>query len=244
MLSAATSWLWPASSLFVLIEPIVDSRCAKGIDVSQMHLLMCVNLPARSISDIIQMTYRFAVALFLALGLSACTSLLPRGSSSAPGGFASFEQAQAAAQRIVPLETRFQELKGLGFDPEDGANVTQIPYPDLVARLAPYSSLPLSALDPGVRKCVEAQAGCRGYLFNFEQQDRKRIGGFWLDFLNIRRTTHVTGWTFQAMVVVSDGTVLFRNAAGQPRIDRTDSQRNPLGPFQPAGESAGAVILR
>ena len=46
------------------------------------------------------------------------------------------------------------------------------------------------------------------------------------------------------MVVVSNGRVSFRNAAGQPRIDRTDNQRNPLGPLQPAGESAGAVILR
>lgn len=222
---------------------MVDRRM-KGIDVDQLHLLICVNSQSRGGSDINNMRHRLAVALFFLLFLSACTSLLPRGSSSAPGGFASFELAQAAAQRIVPLETRFLELKGLGFDPEDGANVTLIPYPDIVARLAPYSSLPLSALDPGVRKCVEAQADCRGYLFNFEQQDRQRTGGFWLDFLNIRRTTHVTGWTFQALVVVSDGTVLFRNSAGQPRIDRTDRQRNPLGPFQPAGESAGAVILR
>ncbi len=190
------------------------------------------------------MRYRFAVVLVFGIGLTACSSLLPRGSTGEPGGFESFESAQAAAQRIVPLETRFQELKGLGFDPENGPNVTQIPYPELVARLAPYSSLPLSVLDPGVRKCVEAQAGCRGYLFNFEHQDRQRTGGFWLDFLNIRRTTHVTGWTFQALVVVSDGTVLFRNSAGQPKIDRTDSQRNPLGPFQPAGESAGAVLVR
>ncbi|MFZ2293950.1 MAG: hypothetical protein WAW46_02810 [Polaromonas sp.] len=113
-----------------------------------------------------------------------------------------------------------------------------------MARLAPYSALPLSALDTGVRKCVEAQAACRGYLFNFERLDRRRTGGFWLDFLNIRRTSNVTGWSFQALVVVSDGTVLFRNYAGQPQIDRVDRQRNPLGPLQSAGESVGAALFR
>ncbi|WP_177218921.1 hypothetical protein [Polaromonas sp. OV174] len=176
--------------------------------------------------------------------MSACTNLLPRGSTTTPGSFTDFDAAQAAVQRIVPLQTQLSELKAMGFDPEGGANVTLIPYPDIVARLAPYSALPLAALDPGVRKCVEAQATCRGYLFNFELQDRRRTGSFWMDFLNIRRTTHVTGWSFQALVVVSDGTVLFRNHAGQPQIDRVDRQRNPLGPFQPAGEAAGSIILR
>lgn len=190
------------------------------------------------------MNYRLTFLLSACAALSACSSLLPRGSSDTPSSFASFESARAAAEQIIPLKTRVSELKGLGFDPENGANVTLIPYPDIVARLAPYPALPLSALDPGVRKCVEDQAACRGYLFNFERQDRRRSGSFWPDFLNIRRTTYITGWSFQALVVVSNGTVLFRNYAGQPQIDRVERQRNPLGPFQPAGESAGAVLLR
>lgn len=101
--------------------------------------------------------------------------------------------------------------------------------------------MPLSALDPGVRKCVEEQAACRGYLFHFGRQDRRRTGGFWRDFLNIRRTTEVSGWPFQALVV-SDSSVLFRNYAGQAQIDRVETQRNPHGPFQPAGEAAGALL--
>lgn len=190
------------------------------------------------------MKYRLSVVVLGCAALSACSSLLPRSSSDTPGSFATFESAQAAAQRIVPLETQVSALKGLGFDLESGTNVTLIPYPDIVARLAPYPALPLSVLDPGVRKCVDAQAACRGYMFHFEQQERRRTGSFWLDFLNIRRTTYVTGWSFQALVVVSDGTVLFRNYAGQPQIDRVEMQRNPLGPFQPAGEAAGAALMR
>ena len=60
----------------------------------------------------------------------------------------------------------------------------------------------------------------------------------------MRRTTKVTGWWFDALVVVTDGKVLFRNFAGQASTDKVEKQLNPLGPFQPAGESAGSVLIR
>lgn len=176
--------------------------------------------------------------------MTACGSLLPHGSSATPTPFPSFEGARDAAEKIVAFQTRTADLKSLGFDPQDGANVTLIPYPEVVARLAPYPGVPLEELDPGVRKCIEAQAMCNAYLFHFEQQDRQREGGFWSDFLNIRRVTKVSGWWFDALVVVSDETVLFRNVAGQARTDRVEKQTNPLGPLQPAGESAGALLIR
>lgn len=190
------------------------------------------------------MKFRLLTVVMVCAALSACTTLLPSSSSRTPSRFSSFESAREAVQRIVPLETQLSELKDIGFDPEGGANVTLIPYPDILARLAPHPALPLPLLDPGVRKCVEDQAACRGYLFHFERQGRRRIGSFWLDFLNIRRTTEVSGWSFDALVIVSNGTVLFRNYAGQAQIDRVERQSNPLGPLQPAGEAAGALLRR
>lgn len=182
--------------------------------------------------------------LLLAGTLAACSSLLPRGSTDTPAGFATFEQAQAAAEKIVALETATRELARLGFDPDAGPNVTLIPYPDIVGRLAPHPGVPFDKLDAGIRQCIEAQTACRGYVFHFERQDRKREGSFWLDFLNVRRTTQVKGWWFDALIVVTDGKVLFRNFAGQASTDRVEKQFNPLGPFQPAGESAGSVLIR
>jgi hypothetical protein len=189
------------------------------------------------------MVFRPLLVLLLACALGACTSMLPRGRTDTPAGFESFDEAQAAALRVVPLQTAVPQLKALGFDPT-GSNVTLIPYPDIVGRLAPNSSVPLDKLDPGIRTCIEAQGTCRGYVFHFERQDRRREGGFWMDFLNVRRTTYVSGWWFDALIVVSDGTVLFRNYAGQANTDRVERQVNPLGPFQPAGESAGAALIR
>lgn len=181
--------------------------------------------------------------LALAGAAGGCTSLLPRGSSDTPSPFESYAQAQAAAEKIVPFRTKASELGALGFDPQQGRNVTVIPYPDIVARLAPYSGVPLADLDAGIRECILAKSDCKAYKFHFERQDRKREGGFWADFFNIRRVTNVTGWNFDALVVVSNGTVLFRNYAGQAHADRVEKQTNPLGPLQPAGESAGSLLI-
>jgi hypothetical protein len=184
-------------------------------------------------------------AALLVLALPGCQSvLLPRSSQDTPTGFASYQDAEAAALRVVARQTRTNELKGLGFDPIDGTNVTMIPYPQIVARLAPYPGVPVERLDPGIQECINSQTACRGYLFHFERQDRKREGPFLLDFLNVIRTTYVTGWWFEALIVVSDGTVLFRNYGGQATTDRKEKQVNPLGPFQPAGEAAGYALIR
>lgn len=186
---------------------------------------------------------RAALAVLTLLLASGCTNLLPRGTTDTPTGFASFEQARDALLRVQAMKTRTDELKALDFDP-NGANVTLIPYPDIIGRLAPHPGVPVAALDAGVRECIAAQSACRGYLYRFDHQQRRREGSFWLDFLNIRRTTYYSGWWFEALVVVSDGHVLFRNHAGQARTDRVDRQVNPLGPFQPAGEGAGSLLLR
>ena len=185
----------------------------------------------------------FAAAAAIALLLAGCSSMLPRGSTDTPSPFSTYVQAEAAAERIVPFRTRAGELKSLGFDPEDGKNVTIIPYPEIVARLAPYSGVALEQLDPGIRACILARSDCRGYLFHFAREDRKREGGFWRDFLNIQRTTSIKGWWFETLVVVSGDEVLFRNIAGQPHVDRVERQTNPLGPLQPAGEGAGALLV-
>lgn len=190
------------------------------------------------------MLARTIIVLLAGAVLSACGNLLPRGSTDTPPGFADFGQAQAALERIVPMRTATAELPRLGFDPLAGANVTVVPYPDILGRLAPYAGVPFDKLDAGIRRCIEAQTSCRGYLFHFERQERRREGDFWLDFLNLRRTTYVSGWWFDALIVEVDGTVLFRNHAGQARTDRVEKQVNPLGPFQPAGESAGWAVVR
>jgi len=191
----------------------------------------------------VRATCRFACSM-LPLLLVACADLLPRSQSQQPSGFASFEAAAGALEQAVPYKTTVAELRALGFDIEASANVTQIPYPQLIARLAPNSSIPLDALEPGLRDCMLARQACRVYEFRLAHEARQRDGNFWLDFLNFRRSTAIVGWRFEGLLVVRNGTLLFRSYGGEPHIARTELEVRPLGPFQPAGESSGSLLLR
>jgi len=184
----------------------------------------------------------FPSLLMMLAGLSACSSLLPRGSTDVASGFGAFEEARDAIERVTPYQTTTAQLRELGFDVQASANVRQIPYPEVVARLAPNPSVPLAMLDAGIRDCIESRQACRAYEFTFGHQNSRREGSFWADFLNFRRRTEITGWRFLGLVVVRDGVVLFRNYGGEPQIRQTERQSNPLGPLQPAGEAAGALL--
>jgi hypothetical protein len=183
-----------------------------------------------------------ALILVTALGLAGCTALLPSSSAVSPSRFNSFEEAQAALDKTVPYKTTVDDLKALGLDPHDSANVTVIPYPEIISRLAPYSGVALDALDPGVRDCILAQIQCKAYVYRFGRTDRQRDGNFLLDFFNINRHVQVRGWRFEGLVVVRDGVVLFRNSAGEARLDATERTINPLGPFQRSGESSDLLL--
>ena len=173
-----------------------------------------------------------------------CTSLLPSSSSVTPSSFETFEVALSAIEKVIPRRTTLAELTALGFDPHTSSNVTLIPYPDVLGRLVPYPGIAAGDLEPGVRDCISAQKACRAYVFHFGSEQRNREGSFWVDFLNFRRLTKVKGWRFEGLVVVNESNVLFRNFSGEPRIDRTERQSNPLGPFQPAGQSSGRSLFR
>lgn len=187
---------------------------------------------------------RAAGVLAGALWLAGCAALLPHSQSDQPSGFETFEAAAHALDQAVPYRTTTAELKVLGFDLDASPNVTLVPYPQLIARLAPNSSVPLDALDPGIRDCILARQACRVYEFHLVRETRQREGNFFLDFLNFRRFTAINGWHFEGLLVVRDGLLLFQSHAGEPRTDRTELEVHPLGPFQPAGESAGSLLRR
>jgi len=180
--------------------------------------------------------------LVTALGLAGCTALLPSSSAVSPSSFDSFEAAQAALEKTVPYKTTLEELKALGFDPQASANVSIIPYPEVVSRLAPYSGVALDALDPGVRDCILAQTQCKAYVYRFGRVDRQRDGNFFLDFFNIKRDVQMNGWRFEGLVVVRNGIVLFRNSAGESKLNTFEKTTNPLGPFQRSGESSDLLL--
>lgn len=53
-----------------------------------------------------------------------------------------------------------------------------------------------------------------------------------MDIFNFRRETDITGWTFNAMILMVDDLVVYTLHGGQPRIHEKEVSRNPLGPIQ------------
>jgi hypothetical protein len=183
-------------------------------------------------------------AALAAAALSACAHLLPDQAVDTRPPFDSFASARAAVERVEPFRTRIGELGPLGFDIQGQRNVTVIAYPDLVARLAPNSSVPLADLDAGIRECILARDACRAYGFHFWSERRERRGGFLADFFNFDRTTAISSWRLDALIVVRGDTVLFRSFGGEPDNVRIEHQRNPLGPLQSAGDEVLGAAMR
>jgi hypothetical protein len=176
--------------------------------------------------------------------LAGCAhGLLPQAGADATSGFKTFGEAQAAFVQIVPSRTTTAELTRIGFDIA-APNVRQIPYPDLVARLAPNGSVAFDELDPGIRQCILARLDCRLYEFRIGQESRARQGSVVLDLLNFDRTTAVDSWRFEALVVVRGEVVLFHTYGGEPKNQRIERERNPLGPLQSTAESAAGQLLK
>jgi len=183
-------------------------------------------------------------SLLAAALLSGCAAMLPDASNSARFGFASFEAAESALAKVVPYRTTLTDLETFGFDVRHSPNVVRISYPDSVARLAPNSRVALEDMDVGIRDCIVARLSCQVYEFHFAHQSQQRSGNFLLDFFNFRRNTTVSGWQFDALVVVKDATVLFTSHGGTPQTSRLERRTNPLGPLQSIGESSGGMLAR
>jgi hypothetical protein len=183
------------------------------------------------------------VAAFIVLALLAgCSSLLPRGDTLTESPWQDFEDAQRTFDRIVPHQTTVEELRTMHLDPRTNPNITLLNYSDVLRRFIPSPAVNPKDLDDGVQECIAARTACTGYEVDHRQIKRKRIGSFWLDFLNFKRDTEVTGWRFNAVLLLRDGVVIYKISGGQPKIHDSELSRNPLGPLQGFGESSIRVI--
>lgn len=175
--------------------------------------------------------------LSLGLGLAGCSSLLPRGQSVVEGPWESYAEAQQAFDQIIAYRTTYADLKALKLDPHSYPNITILSYSDVLRRFVPSPSINADDLDTGVRDCITAKTVCRGLEIDQRSIKRKRLGNFWVDFLNFKRHTDVTGWRFNGVLLIKGDVVVYKLVGGQPIIHELEESRNPLGPLQGVGET-------
>lgn len=177
------------------------------------------------------------LAIVAALGTGACSHLLPTASDRAPLPWDSYEEAMRAVAGIQPYATTRAQLHERRFDPATNPSITILNYTDLLLRLPAVPAVPVEHLEHGIADCLEAGRRCSAYQVQVRQTKTRRAGNFWLDLFNFRRESVTTGWSFTALIVFVDDTVVYALAGGQPRIEETQTTRNPLGPFQGIGSS-------
>jgi hypothetical protein len=186
---------------------------------------------------------RLLAAALLLAGLTGCAALLPDAHLATEDSWKSFDDAQAAIEKIVPYRTGRAELAKAGLDPKANPAITLLSFADVVQRFAVGSAIDPKTLDAGLRDCLAAGKSCTGYSLNVRTSRRNRIGNFWLDLFNFRREVDVTGWTFNALILFVEDTAVYTVHGGQPKIHELELSRNPLGPFQGFGERVAPTLL-
>jgi hypothetical protein len=168
--------------------------------------------------------------------LASCASLLPHSKQTTETPWHTYSEAQAMFAKIVPRKTTLQELSELGVD-ERTPNVALLSHADLLRRLSATPSLDIRTLDPVLQECVASHYNCFAYEIEQTHMNKRRFGGFWADFMNFHKQTDISGWQFDAIVVIKDNVVIYKLWSGKPNIHQLEEERNPLGPLQGFGPS-------
>jgi hypothetical protein len=178
--------------------------------------------------------HHFAILIItgLTLLLTGCGSLLPYSTQQVKTPWATYSDAQALYDKIIPTKTSLADLKNLGFDPIQTTTVAVLNHADLLRRLVGTGSFDIGLLDEGLRACLATKSTCFAYEIEQTYTDKKRIGNFWLDFLNFDKQNDITGWQFDAIIVLNEGVVIYKQWTGKPNIHQSERERNPLGPLQ------------
>lgn len=166
--------------------------------------------------------------------LGSCSNLLPRAKTDM-GYFKSFLEAQQAVEAIVPGETRVDDLQALHLDVSHQPNAVILSYAEILPKVLGSGVLTTKELDPNIRMCIQAHDRCRGLEIQIAHINRDRVGPFFPDFINFRRTTITHGWRFNALILSINEVVIYRAWSGQPDIREVEVRKNPLGPLQDMG---------
>jgi hypothetical protein len=182
----------------------------------------------------------------LSLLLSSCVTtpnLLPSSHDETASAHHSYNCVKTSYDQIVLNQTTKEDLKKLGFNIYDGKNIEVLTYVDVSKLFMHNSAISKEELPEGVLECLQAKGGCQAYKFSAQNIEKKRFGNYLADALNFRKKVHYTGWKFEALFIMVDGKVVYTLHSGQPNIDRTEIEKNPLGPLQGFGGDDLTSIL-
>ncbi|HEU5070542.1 MAG TPA: hypothetical protein VFV96_09030 [Verrucomicrobiae bacterium] len=161
-----------------------------------------------------------------------CSSVLPTTRTTFKSQWTNYADVQAAFDQIVPYQTTTTDLKALGFDPQTTPNIKVLTYVEVIQHFMPNPGITKADLDPAVLACIEARDQGRAYLIELSDIKSKRYGSVLLDIFGFKRRTHVTGWRFNGLILLTDHLVVYKLASGEPDVSTDEQRIKPLGPLQ------------
>ena len=176
---------------------------------------------------------KLALALVFGILTAGCTStkLLPSNSSKSTSYFDSYEHAISFIELVEPNKTTADDLTKMGIEIH-GNNVKVLNYVEVMEIFLSNPAIEKSDLPTGILECLGAKEGCQAYQLTIDSVEEERYGNFLIDFLNFRKKTKHTGWSFKALFVIIDDTVVYVLHSGEPKINKREIRKNPLGPIQ------------
>lgn len=168
--------------------------------------------------------------------------MLPNAQSEVISPWRSFDEARKSIESIEPGRATTAHLRAQGFDPYANPNVQLLTYSDIVLRFPSNGTLAGGKLDNGLRECLEAGKACTGYAISAREVLRDRTGPFLLDALSFKRVTEMTGWNFNALILLVDDRVVYTLYGGQPKVHEIETTRQPLGPVQGWGDALPSLM--
>ena len=189
------------------------------------------------------MRRRLLTALALSLVAGCSSFLLPKSKEITASPWQTFQDAQNAFDKIIPGSTTIADLRQMKLDPSTNPNIAILNYADVMRKFMLSPSLSVNDLDEGVRVCVSAKVNCRGFEVNQTSVQKTRNGNVVLDVLGFYRETHTAGWKFNGLILLKDEIVVYKLTSGQPAIQQTEENQNPLGPVQAIGSRMTGVTF-
>jgi hypothetical protein len=187
----------------------------------------------------------YSVTACIVLFLIGCGSLLPSVKETKRTDlWGTFDEAKTAFESIIPNKTTVDDLHKLGFDPASTPNLKILSYLDIIHHFMFNPSIKKEDLDTGVQACIDAKTNCRAYEISLSNIAQDRYGNVLLDLFNFRRRTKETGWEFEALIVMVNGTVVHKFWGGTPIINAESERKNPLGPLQDSSDLLKERALR
>lgn len=174
-------------------------------------------------------------AITVSLLVMGCSAMLPHGHDRVTSPWHNFDEAMQAYNAVMPYQSHSADLRELGFEPDANRNVRILNHLEVLDRFLPNKVLTRDDLPFGMQECIAVGEACRAYEVNQRVSHKKRHGSFLSDFFNFSRKVEITGWEFNAVIVLNEDLVVYKLWSGKPNIQEHKESRNPLGPLQGVG---------